>query len=152
MSQPLLYAHNRATPAQLLLHLQEVDAGFMPPLSSRVPLADYASKLCSQAERQEAWAGADLVGLIACYCNQPEAGAYISNVSLLPAWRGRGVADELLRRSLQLARERGLRSVALHLHPDNLPAQTLYRRHGFLPGIPEGERLPMTLNLSPTKP
>lgn len=145
---PLRYSHNQATPAQLLAHLEATDASFLPPLSLRVDLPAYASKLHALAERHEAWAADELVGLIASYCNQPDAAAYISNVSLLPAWRGQGVADELLRRCLQLARQRGLPQAALHLHRDNHPAQSLYRRHGFQPGEPDGDRLPMTLNLS----
>jgi ribosomal-protein-alanine N-acetyltransferase len=149
---PLRYAHNQATPAQLLAHLQAADASFMPPLSQRVALPEYAAKLQAQAERHEAWAGEELVGLIASYCNRPEAGAYISNVSLLPAWRGQGVADELLRRCLQQARQLGLQQAALHLHRDNHPAQALYRRHGFQPGLADGDSLPMTLNLNTPAP
>lgn len=145
----LQYDHNRASLAQLQAHLQATDAGFTPPLSQRVDLADYAAKLHAHAEREEAWANEQLIGVIACYANDRAAGAYISNVSLLPGWRGQGVADELLRRCLQRASALGLRTAGLHLHPDNAAALRLYERHGFQTVERKPTTLRMTLSLSP---
>ena len=56
--------------------------------------------------------------------------ARIGRMAVLPAWRGRGVGNALLQTLLRMARERGLREVALHAHGD---AVAFYLRHGFSP-------------------
>ncbi len=140
-------AANESTCAQVLTHLRAADAQFVPPLSQRVDLAAYAAKLCAHAERDEAWQDAALVGLVATYCNDSAAGAYISNVSVLTSHRGQGLGDALVRQALRRARERRFPCVSLHLHPDNRAALALYLRHGFALDASDGEQLTMTLTL-----
>lgn len=120
-----------ADASQLLTHLRAADAGFKPPLSSRVNLAAYADKLIASARRVEAWQDGTLVGLIAVYANDPPRGGFITNVSVLPSHHGRGIAGELLVRTLALATELGLPRLRLEVHADNTAALALYRRHGF---------------------
>jgi GNAT superfamily N-acetyltransferase len=48
-----------------------------------------------------------------------------------PDWRGRGVADVLVRAVLGWARRAGYPAILLWVTVDNLPAQRLYARHGF---------------------
>ncbi|RTL43514.1 MAG: GNAT family N-acetyltransferase [Burkholderiales bacterium] len=115
----------------LLVHLRAADVGFVPPLSSRVDLAGYAAKLAAHARRVEAWDGDTLVGLIAMYANEPAQGGFITNVSVLPTHHGRGIAGELLRRTLTLAAELRLARLRLEVYADNTAALALYRRHGF---------------------
>jgi ribosomal protein S18 acetylase RimI-like enzyme len=138
---------NQASLDEVLAHLCATDQYFTPPLSQRVNLPAYASKLCELAERDEVWVGTELVGLVATYCNDREHGAYISSVSVLPAFRGQGLADDLVQQAVARARDRSLPRVSLHLHPDNRAAMALYLRLGFAPGLTEGEQLTMTLNL-----
>lgn len=127
------YRLDTAGPAQLLAHLRGADAGFAPPLSTRVDLADYAQKLATRARRVEAWLGDTLVGLIAVYANDAEQGGFITNVSVLPEHHGQGIAGELLRRTLALAAELRLPRLRLEVYADNTAALALYRRHGFEP-------------------
>ena len=117
--------------AALLTHLRAADAGFEPPLSSRIDLAGYADKLATHARRVEAWQGDLLVGLIAMYANDPAQGGFITNVSVLPGHQGQGIAGELLTRTLALAAELGLPRLRLEVYADNTAALALYRRHGF---------------------
>ncbi|MCA9182568.1 MAG: GNAT family N-acetyltransferase [Planctomycetales bacterium] len=132
---------------QVLKHVWEADAGFTPRLSERVDLTDYARKLCDLAERDEAWSGSELVGLVATYCNNRSVGAYISNVSVLPTFQRQGLADALIRRALERARKLCLRTVTLQLHTDNHAALALYKRHGFTSGSIQGDQLKMSLYL-----
>lgn len=53
----------------------------------------------------------------------------IGRMAVLPAWRGQGVGDALLRRLLQLARGAGWESVSLHAQVE---AIGFYRKHGFV--------------------
>jgi RimJ/RimL family protein N-acetyltransferase len=52
-------------------------------------------------------------------------------MGVLPAYRGRGLGRELLRRTLEAARERGIERVELEVHASNEAAIGLYLRHGF---------------------
>ena len=65
----IVFSENQCEPKHILKHLRLCDDNFHPPLSSRVVLTEYASKLCSVSERFEAWIGDELVGLVAAYCN-----------------------------------------------------------------------------------
>jgi ribosomal-protein-alanine N-acetyltransferase len=57
-----------------------------------------------------------------------------------PALRGRGFGTEVLRLLLQEAGKLGLHRVVAHVSQENLRAQALYRRLGFVDqGLGEGE-------------
>jgi ribosomal protein S18 acetylase RimI-like enzyme len=126
------YHVDRATAREIAAHLAECDADFVPPLSSRLNVDEYAWKLARRATRFEAWDGDRLVGLVAAYCNDLESGqAFISSVSVLRGWGGRGIAARLVERCLAHARALGLRRVALEVDAANAPARRLYERQGF---------------------
>lgn len=125
------YQFDIADASQLLAHLRAADAGFQPPLSSRVDLAAYARKLVAHARRVEAWQGDVLVGLIAMYTNDATRGGFITNVSVIPSHQGQGIAGELLKRALALATELQLPRLRLEVYADNTAALALYHRHGF---------------------
>ncbi|MDB5312245.1 MAG: Acetyltransferase family protein [Gemmataceae bacterium] len=55
----------------------------------------------------------------------------LSYLGLVPAARGRGLGDELVRRSLAFARDRDLHTLTLSVDVRNEPALRLYDRHGF---------------------
>lgn len=141
---PPRLAVDEADAQALLEHLRRTDADFMPVLSSRVDLGDYATKLRSLARSVELWEAGSVVGLVAIYCNAAPGGeAFITSVSLEPRWRGQGLADQLVERACELARAAGLARIRLELHCDNQPARRLYERHGFIPGAPVQQMLPM---------
>jgi ribosomal protein S18 acetylase RimI-like enzyme len=59
--------------------------------------------------------------------------AWIEDVVVDGAGRGRGVGEALNRRALEIAAARGARSVDLTSRPSREAANRLYRRHGFEP-------------------
>lgn len=63
-----------------------------------------------------------------------DAPARIGRMAVLREWRGAGVGDAMLHALLRQARELGWHDIALNAQ---LPAQTFYARHGF---VPVGER------------
>ena len=148
MLAPPTFARNRADEAAVLAHLKAVDAGFVPALSSRVDLPGYAGKLLAWAERFEAWDGPDLIGLVAAYCNRPPA-AFITSVSVLPAWQGRGVARELMRQCLLQVRHAGLASAVLEVSPRATAAISLYRTLGFRLAMQDDSKLELRLDVQP---
>jgi ribosomal protein S18 acetylase RimI-like enzyme len=55
----------------------------------------------------------------------------ISNVAVMPEYRGRGIAGRLLDTTLDHLRREGCRRVFLEVRADNEAAKSLYRRRGF---------------------
>jgi len=59
--------------------------------------------------------------------------AWIEDVAVDEAARGRGVGEALSREALRIATERGSRTVELSSRPSREAANRLYRRLGFMP-------------------
>ena len=132
MTAPFEIYVNRASVAQLAHHLRLCDQFFVPPLSERVSLMDYSAKLHERAERFEAWIETTLVGLVAGYYDaEPDMVAFISSVSVLKEWQGRGVASALVDRSIAHAQHLGFGVIELEVALQNDLAVRLYRKHGF---------------------
>jgi ribosomal-protein-alanine N-acetyltransferase len=55
----------------------------------------------------------------------------ITNAASAPEYRRRGIADALMTGLMSAAMERGLRVVTLEVRESNIPAQNLYKKHGF---------------------
>jgi ribosomal protein S18 acetylase RimI-like enzyme len=148
MSGDIGFRTDSASLEQVTALLRHTDASFVPPLSSRVDLATYASKIVSHAVRLEAWDGAELVALLAMYCNDPaRATAFITSISVAPAFARRGIASALLAAGMAHARAAGMRAIALEVDADNSAARRLYDTHGFATTGSRGPSLQMSLQL-----
>ncbi|HET7578759.1 MAG TPA: ribosomal protein S18-alanine N-acetyltransferase [Bacillales bacterium] len=60
--------------------------------------------------------------------------AHITNIALMPEYRGKKIGEALLRTAMQYARMRGARKMTLEVRVSNEVAQALYRKLGFEPG------------------
>jgi len=143
------YAVNQAGIAEIAAHLARCDAHFIPPLSGRVDIDDYAARIAGHAERFEAWAGKTLVGMVAAYCNdQSRHAGFITSVSVTRARSGEGIATRLLEDCIQHARRAGFTLIRLSVDRGNAAAIRLYERCGFSAEPAQGSDIPMTLDLS----
>lgn len=151
------FSRNLSTALEIQHHLTACSGAFVPPLASRVVIPDYAVKLAALAERFEAWSDdAGLVGLVAVYLPRlPAAGvppapstageAFITDVSVMPAFHRGGIARHLLAEAIEHCRGRAARitlkvdrrAVALHL----------YRAIGFVAEAEEGDTLTLGRSL-----
>ena len=123
---------NHASQAQIADHLRACEASFVPPLGQRVEIDAYATKLEAHAERFETWASGELIGLLAVYCNDPARRvAFITNVSVTPQWKGRGIAARVLLACIDHVRQAGFERIELEVDLQNSAATTLYMKHGF---------------------
>ena len=60
--------------------------------------------------------------------------AHITNIALLPEYRGRKLGEALLRKLMDYARENGAKTMTLEVRVSNNVAQSLYRKLGFQGG------------------
>ncbi|MDO8264596.1 MAG: GNAT family N-acetyltransferase [Gallionella sp.] len=148
MNVAVEYLTNRASDAQIAEHLLCCDSDFVPTLSERVEIRDYAQKIASKATRFEAWSNGTLVGLVAAYCNDQETRiAHITSVSVMKVWTGQGIAARLINQCVEHAKAAGMRQIGLEVAADNIPAIKLYEKNGFVAGKLNEPFLPMKLNL-----
>jgi len=65
--------------------------------------------------------------------------AHVTNVGVLPEYRGEGVGEFLMRSLIAAAKERGANKMTLEVRKSNYVAQNLYTKLGFEPvGIRRG--------------
>jgi ribosomal protein S18 acetylase RimI-like enzyme len=148
MSTAIEYLSNKATEAEIVEHLLRCDADFVLPLSRRVNVNDYAKKISTNATRFEAWSGDTLIGIVAVYFNDPvKHTAYITNVSILRAWRSKGIASRLVGQCIEQAKTLGMGQIKLEVAVDNAPAIDLYEKRGFISEKTNGLFVSMYLNL-----
>ncbi|HLO12065.1 MAG TPA: ribosomal protein S18-alanine N-acetyltransferase [Pseudoneobacillus sp.] len=57
--------------------------------------------------------------------------AHITNIAVLPEYRGRKLGEALLSKVIQMAKELGAKSMTLEVRVTNIIAQNLYRKFGF---------------------
>lgn len=60
--------------------------------------------------------------------------AHITNIAILPAWRGRKLGEALLRNLMDLGIKMGIKKMTLEVRVSNYVAQSLYRKLGFKDG------------------
>ena len=139
---------NKASLQEVTSHLLLVDGDFLPPLSSRVNIQSYAQKIMDSATRFEAWCGDNMIGLVAAYLNDQQSHiGYLTNVSLLREWTGKGLAGRLLDKCFSHAKAAGIQQICLEVAGDNVPAMSLYKKRGFVVGHATGAYITMHLDM-----
>ena len=148
MTKGVNYMLNHASRAQISRHLSQCDDDFVQSLSDRVEIDDYSGKIADKATRFEAWTDVDLIGLVAIYANDTESRvAFVTSVSVLPQWQGRGIASKLMRRCIEYVKEICFRSIELEVVSDNVCAIRLYEKMGFVVDETRGRFATMSLNI-----
>ncbi|MFZ6712866.1 GNAT family N-acetyltransferase [Undibacterium sp. TC9W] len=132
MNIEIIFSQNQATLCHIAEHLRQCDTEFMPPLSSRLNIDDYAYKIWKRAMKFEAITNGKLVGLLAMYCNDKlNQLAFITNVSVLPEYQHQGIGLKLLNQSLAYAKKSAFLNVDLEVNNNDVRAIDLYSRIGF---------------------
>jgi ribosomal protein S18 acetylase RimI-like enzyme len=145
--RPVAYSINTASVEQIGRHLRRCDAQFVPVLSGRVEIEPYAEKISAHAARFEAWAGDELIGLVAAYCNDAQRRfSHITSVSVLEEYSGRGIASRLLRDCIDYAKLEGVHQISLEVAAEHRAAVRLYERCGFSAAGTNGAFLKMERN------
>lgn len=79
---------------------------------------------------------AEVDGRLAGYCGVWVVidDSNITNIALLPEYRGKKIGESLLQTAMQYAKLRGAKKMSLEVRVTNTPAQNLYRKFGFQEG------------------
>jgi len=113
-------------------YLTAIDQSLIPPLSTRVDIRDYSEKLQCNAIHFCALDNDSLVGIVACYFNEPEGKTgYISSFSVVESHRSKGIAGNLLKSVTDYAINKGFETIILRVFRHNKAAINLYEKFGF---------------------
>lgn len=139
------YKIGTAGKSEILQHLLECDSSFVPLLSDRVNIDEYAEKVAGKAITFEAWDENRLAGLVAVYINMDSLTAFITNVSVLNKCSGKGIARKLMFHCIEYAGTNGFKRIQLEVNKNNTKAISLYKGLNFIEYGSQGETLSMEL-------
>lgn len=141
------YSSNKSTLNDIFNHLSLCEDLFVPPLSKSLNIKDYSLKIFNKAYRVEAWYDGQLIGLVALYCNDfISKKSFISNVSVLKEFGRKGIAKQLLKKTITISNELGFKLIELEVNKNNINAINLYEKLNFITSK-ASEKLKMYLNL-----
>lgn len=73
-----------------------------------------------------------IIAFLLLYCNDYDTlQAYICNVYVLEQYRRKHMAESMMRKAIEICKEKQFRSVHLHASESYAPAVALYRKLGF---------------------
>jgi GNAT superfamily N-acetyltransferase len=108
--------------------LKEVAENFIPWVRERLVDGRYVGWLTEENGRVVAGAGVLLMDFPPHWMDAEPVRAYLLNVYVEAAFRGRGLARELLKMAVKDSRRRGIQVMSLHASTFGRP---LYERNGF---------------------
>ena len=143
------YKIKTATAEEIYLHLKECNINFSPPLDEKVDIQEYSKKIVDKSVTFEAWKDRTLVGLIAIYLNDAEnKSGFITNVSTLNYFKGKGIASELMTRCIDYSKKHNFKEILLEVSEKNRGAIKIYRKFGFMEIKNKKDELVMKLELN----
>lgn len=105
---------------------------FTPPLSEKLDIYEFASKMFKYANIYTVSYQDSIVGMTGCYANNFKTlEAYITNTSIHPSYYGTGLASELMKFCIKDISSKGFKSIKLEVHKDNARAINFYKKMGF---------------------
>ncbi len=143
------YKTKSALTEEIYSHLKECNENFIPPLEEKVNIMNYSKKIFENAITFEAWNEKILVGLIAAYLNDTEnKSAFITNVSTIKSYMGKGIAKELMKMCINYSKNYNFKEINLEVSSKNADALNLYLKYGFVKNKEEDSITFMSLILN----
>lgn len=131
---------------EILRFLKDIDNDFNPALSEKVILEEYVDKIYKKSHLvSHCLNNGKIVGLLVVYCNDfIDYRAYVALVGVLKDYRGRGIAERMMRECIDYVRCNNFKTIGIH--SNNKIAINLYKKLVFNI-IEDGNRVYMELNL-----
>lgn len=110
--------------------LIETDNCFIPKLSERVNIEEYAQKLAQNAENIfVSYEGQD-IGACSVYCNSDIA--FISSFAVKPEYMRMKIGSHMMGQVVQQTKQLKCKSIRLEVYASNSAARTFYEKCGFV--------------------
>jgi len=144
----IIYKVKTANEKEVSGHLEKCKDAFTPALDKKVNIAEYSKKIVENSVTFEAWANKELVGMIAAYFNDKNNhSGFITNVSLVDEYSGKGIASNLLDNCIRFAKTKEYKEIVLEVNAASLPAIKLYKKYHFTETASQGDTKTMRLVL-----
>lgn len=127
--------------------LWELDSVFIPPLTDRVNISEYAEKLANKAQIVYACENGKDCGHCAFYVNAQESIAFITSIAIEPTYQRRSIGKKLLECVKGYCFERGVDCVRLEVNRTNNDAIQFYQSMKFVKNVCNGEWIEMVCDL-----
>lgn len=148
LTNNIIYTIQTAGYNDVFAHLEKCDENFTPRLSKGTDIAAYSQKIVKNSVTFEAWAGTELIGLVAAYFNdEKKHTGFITNVSTVKEYFGRGIAAQLMKNCIGYGIEQQFGLIALEVAKNNTSAIQLYKKYNFLPVDEKGDLIIMKKDL-----
>jgi ribosomal protein S18 acetylase RimI-like enzyme len=142
------YKTDTASVNDVFLHLSSCNENFEPSLDKKVNIEEYSKKIAQLSTTFEAWAENNLIGLVGAYFNDEQnRKGYITNVSTLKEYLGKGIASNLVNNCVEYANRNGFSEISLEVNADNRRAIKLYEKFNFIQVGANSENIIMKWNL-----
>ena len=120
------------TQAEILKYFKSNSRVFFEPLDNRVNIDEYARKLAKFSTQFWLYDEGSLVGFMAAYLNDTSSKiAYISTISVIKSYQGKGGGKLLINNLIQLAARKKFYKIRLEVAANNSKAIRFYRKQGF---------------------
>ncbi len=106
---------------------------FVPPLTGRVDIPQFASKIACNAEQFWVYAGDVKAGFMACYFNHPDKEfGFVASFSIIPKFQNMGMGKALIREAISFGVRNHFRKLRLEVQQGNDRAEAFYSQLGFM--------------------
>jgi ribosomal protein S18 acetylase RimI-like enzyme len=131
--ETIIYKQSTASDAEVLAHLFKCDENFIAELSQKTDMPAYSNKIVSNSITFEAWKKEELVALVAAYFNdEGNKKGFITNVSTVKKFSGKGIATNLMKQCIAYAGENNFGEIWLEVSVENKSAVKLYEKNNFI--------------------
>ena len=132
LTETISYKIKTADFDNVFAHLVKCNENFIPVLNEKIDIAAYSQKIVENSVTFEAWVNEELAGLIAAYLNDMGNHiGFITNVSTVKEYSGKGIASRLMKSCIKYAGEHQFNEIALEVFNKNVGAIQLYKKFGF---------------------
>ncbi len=130
--ESITFKKGTASVDEVFAHLNKCNNNFVPPLNNKVDIGLYSKKIVENSITFEAWIKDELVGLIAAYFNDTtKTTGYITSVSTVSEYAGRGIASQLLKMCIGYGIQNQFKIILLEVSQHNNNAIYLYKKYDF---------------------
>lgn len=141
----LIWVDKKKSKELLCKFFCEVNEDFVPILSDRVDIMEYAEKLSRLAENIMLFEEDGVIASASVYMNQRVA--FISSIAVKRHMQGRGLGKLILHQIESKAKELECEKLQLKVHCDNQKAIVFYNTNGYIEMLHEDKWITMEKNL-----